>query len=298
MKRFIWALCLCACQPAARDTQGASSQTRSRAQGAVVATVGNEEIGLEDVKQLVQATGLTPEQALDRLVAEDLLQGLADEKGYADSRLLLRETKKAQARALLEVEVERAVRDDMLNPAAVQARFAELKPTLDRPEQRELVRLLWPKRDGADVDALRARAEQALARLKLVEPDSYRVEMSAIQREAAAAGDNVRISGVHARAGQSDAIVKAAWTLTAPGLIPEVVEGPNGFAVALLEAILPASEAKFAEHEASIREQLVTEGRRARSEALIRDLRARAEVTYNEDAITRAFADDSLGNPR
>ena len=297
MKRFVWVCLVCACQPATQDAQGSAAVAREKAHGAVVASVGSQEIGLDDVAETARETGLEPAVALDRLVAEDLLQGLADQKGYADSPLMRRETKKAEARALLELEVERTVSEQTITREAVQAKFAELKPSLDRPEIRELVRLVWPRKKGEEAAPLRALAERALARLKLVDPESVRAEMDAIVSEAKGTGENVKLSGAHAKLGKpNDDMTQAAFARSGPGLIPEVFTTRNVVAVVLLEAIIPASEAKFEDHEAEIRAQLVLEGRRARTEALLHELRGRTKVTYDEDAIARAFADDSLGN--
>jgi hypothetical protein len=156
---------------------------------------------------------------------------------------------------------------------------------------------MWPKRKGQETSAQRVRAEQALARLKLADPDTYRAELTVMHSEHSAAGENVKLSGVHAQAG-ADELSKAAFALPGPGLVPRVIETSAGYSVVMLEQIIPASEAKFEDHQAAIREQLITEGRRARVEALISELKSRTEVSYHEDAIARAFADESLGNPR
>jgi hypothetical protein len=60
------------------------------------------------------------------------------------------------------------------------------------------------------------------------------------------------------------------------------------------DALLAAHEGSLAEHEAALRDQLVTEARAARTKQLLDGLTERARIRYDEQAIQQAIADDSL----
>jgi hypothetical protein len=287
MKWLLLGLFVFACGSPEQQAQREQAGQKLRAHGAVVARVGEHEIGVEDVATTAREAGFTPEEALERLEAEALLGDLAETKGYASSSLSRRELKKAAARALLEVEVEAQVHPGTITLEAAQARFEQARATLRRPETRELVRLVWLRPRGSDGNAEREAARRALARLKLVPPQARRGELGAVQSEAVQEGFQVKLSAIHFTGGRKgDPFADTAKSMTTPGFAPDVVELPHGVAVLLLEAIRPPTEAVFADHEATIRETL-----------LIEALRARTDVTYHEDAIGRLLADDALGSP-
>ncbi len=69
--------------------------------GGVVAKVNDEPIGLEEVRQLRDASGLAPEEALSRLIDERLLAQHAAALGFGDLPKTLREVERARARTVL-----------------------------------------------------------------------------------------------------------------------------------------------------------------------------------------------------
>lgn len=74
--------------------------------GPVVARVNGEAIALEEVRQVCAASGLTPEEALARLVDERVLAQYAEARGYGDLAETRSAVVRARVRALLEESVE------------------------------------------------------------------------------------------------------------------------------------------------------------------------------------------------
>jgi len=113
----------CACPGGERG--GDQATPVSRARGALVAKVDGAAIGVEQVRELAEATGLTPREALQRLEEEQLLVREAARRGYGRPELVERELRRALVQALLADTVERLRAEDI--PAAqVRARFDEV----------------------------------------------------------------------------------------------------------------------------------------------------------------------------
>jgi hypothetical protein len=289
-------LLLGACGPDAGDAPAEGSAAATVARGAVVARVGAAEVGLHDVEQVVHETGLSPQQALDRLVAEQLLGQRAEERGYGSGAVLSRELKKARARALLEQTVEREITPEGFPAAQVEARFASLKASLDRPEARAITVLLFPSTGPAPMlGAIDAKA--ALERLSGLPLDAQHEQLVAMRDEAAEHGLSVRLDQqlmpLHGK-GVDPAVLRAVSALTEPGLVPQVVQAERGSMLVLVDEFVPAHQATLSEHEAAIRGQLASEARAARTKELVDGLAKQAQVRYDDQAIQRVLSDDSL----
>src|SRR5688500_1639701 len=104
--RRVASLCLllCACDGGG-DGEHAAPE-RAQVRGPIVARVQGTPIGLEQVRELVQETGLSPRTALSRLEDAVLLQQRAEQRGYQRSELVQQEARRALVRALLAQAVE------------------------------------------------------------------------------------------------------------------------------------------------------------------------------------------------
>lgn len=74
--------------------------------GDEAALVNGSPISIDEVAALAHATGLTPREALERLVAARLLAQHAEERGYAARPEVRRGVERARVRLLLAQEVE------------------------------------------------------------------------------------------------------------------------------------------------------------------------------------------------
>jgi len=85
---------------------------KAREQGAVVARVNGDAISLDEVREVCAASGLSPEDALARLVEERLLAQHAEARGYGELAETRAAVTRARVRALLEEQVERGGQGD------------------------------------------------------------------------------------------------------------------------------------------------------------------------------------------
>lgn len=122
MARAAW-LCLLLWACGGDGAGERATPRRSHARGPIVARVQGTPIGLEEVRELAQATGLSPRDALSRLEDAVLLQQKAEALGYQRSGLVQREARRALVRALLEEAVEARVRPESIPEADLRARF-------------------------------------------------------------------------------------------------------------------------------------------------------------------------------
>ncbi|MDB4991677.1 MAG: hypothetical protein JWN04_6855 [Myxococcaceae bacterium] len=93
---------LTACE-ARRD---AAAAPHGGALGQAAALVDGEAISLDEVRALCAASGLSPRQALARLVGERLLARYAEQRGYGELPEVQQGVERARVQALLALEVE------------------------------------------------------------------------------------------------------------------------------------------------------------------------------------------------
>lgn len=156
---------VCATGCPSEHEQAAGGRWSKRAEGPVVATVNGVEIGLSDVRELVDATGLSPREALRRLEDDVLLSQHAQTAGFGRSSLQGREAKRALVRALLASAVERDVRLDTITPQQVQARFDAVRESNHLPPE-ALARYDAQIREQLVLEQRQAVLEKLLAQLR------------------------------------------------------------------------------------------------------------------------------------
>ena len=106
-----------------REAAGGDELGLGAARGAVVARVDGAPIGLDEVRELCERTGLAPRAALERLVDERLLAHAALARGYQRSRQVAREGQRAGVQALLAAAVERGNLPEEVPLAEARERF-------------------------------------------------------------------------------------------------------------------------------------------------------------------------------
>lgn len=109
---------------------GGGQVGEARARGEVVARVDGAPIGLEEVRELCERTGLSPREALTRLEDERLLTKEALRRGYQHTALSPEEAQRVLVQALLAREVEAPNGPERLTPAELRARFDLAAPRL------------------------------------------------------------------------------------------------------------------------------------------------------------------------
>jgi hypothetical protein len=168
----LFLLLLCACGGDGAGERAAPD--RMHARGPVVARVQGTPIGLEQVRELSQATGLSPRDALSRLEDAVLLQLQAEQLGYQRSELVQQEARRALVQALLARTIEAEARPEDVPDAELRGRFERERvrlgiPAESYPEQvPALRRQLALERRKAALEALLGEL-RAAARISLDE---------------------------------------------------------------------------------------------------------------------------------
>jgi hypothetical protein len=119
--------------PACQEQQAANAGRVdvARARGEVVARVDGSSVGLDEVRELCERMGLTPREALSRLVDERLLAKEALRRGYQRTTLSPEETKRMLVQALLAREIEARHAPESLTQAELRARFDLAAPRMN-----------------------------------------------------------------------------------------------------------------------------------------------------------------------
>jgi hypothetical protein len=111
-----------ACRGSGGQDGEALADGSARARGALVAKVNGATIGVDQVRELTQSTGLSPRAALTRLEEEQLLAEEARRRGYGRSSATSEDVKRALVQALLADTVEK-LRPEDIPLSEVRARF-------------------------------------------------------------------------------------------------------------------------------------------------------------------------------
>ena len=252
------------------EGSGSAGDIGGRRVDTIVATVDGEPIGAAEVLALMRE-GATREEALDARVRERLLAEEATRRGYAARADAHAEGQRALARALLEqIESEHPLRT--ATRAEARARFDELRGQHERPETRagSVVRIELPA--GADAGR-RARGQRVAETLRRELGRDPAGTLRALGAESVREGLRVHVETLRAspRSELPPAIGAALFELPSPGVAPELLSADDGLRLVVLSRVVPGITLDFEEHEASIREQLVTERRRAALDRIVED---------------------------
>jgi hypothetical protein len=138
----------------------------------------------------VELTGLTPREALERLVSERLLVQHAEARGYGEFAVVRREVERARVRALLQEVIERGRAPEDIPLDKVRARFEQKRAALETGgpatfEEHE-PKLRAELAEEARKDALEALLKELRARVS-VSYDEDAIDKALSSENAAAA---------------------------------------------------------------------------------------------------------------
>jgi hypothetical protein len=120
-------MAMTACGGGTTKNHPSEQRAQGAGKGAVAASVNGEPIRVSEVAAVVSASGLSPRDALSRLVDERLLAQYAESRGYGELRSVEIEVVRARVRALLEAAVEREIRPETIPAERVAERFEQLR---------------------------------------------------------------------------------------------------------------------------------------------------------------------------
>lgn len=298
MKRSAVTLLLASLAACGQPAHGphASHDEAAHLGGEVVARVAGRAVTVADVDAELRAHGGTPHQALDRVIAAQLLAQEAARRGYGDHDDVVDTTDRVAVQVLLARQVEDQIPERSITDADVAAAYDAAGTRFRTPEQRGSAHVLvqLPRSaPQARSDAARALAERA--RLELVaatDVDAVLARWSAMQGGAFA----IRAEHVPATASDGDFAPEYLATLFAidathlPRVAAAVVRTQFGWHAIVLTDVVPGRATPLASVAAELRGELLTRRRRARLDALLAGLVQRTPPIASEDAVRRILA--------
>jgi parvulin-like peptidyl-prolyl isomerase len=251
----------------------------------VVGSVDGQPIHAGEVDHLARGFGMEPKDALTRLTAERLLEDEAERRGYGARLETEHVARQALAQALLERAVEQAP-ETQVSQAEIDAAYAAARERFEVPELRTATHVLaaLPKEPSAEQEqAARAFIADAIRRLQAggdreailnalgaEKPGDFQVQ---VQQLPAAPAHGMFVPE----------FADALFSLSAPGVVPEPVRTQFGYHAIVLTRIEPAHTTPRAEADATLRSELETKKRKARTDALLLELKDRTRITYAPD---------------
>ena len=252
----------------------------------MVSRVDGEAIDAAELVRFAGAAALSPEAALQRLEAERLLSQEAARRGYAGAA----HTEQIARQALVQELLREAVEIDDVREAELAAAYAEQQARFERPETRRSTHLLAelrPQATSQQVDAARELIEHAIAKLGAAgaAPEAV-VEALRHERPALFANVTTRVETLQAATATGPFVPEyseALFSQPETGVVPRPVRTEFGYHAIVITEITPTVVTARTEAFATLRAELTTAKRKARLDALLRELQQRTPVRYGAD---------------
>ncbi len=286
--------------PSAKDSQLTAEQ-----KAVVLAKIGDRSITLGELEARLQqeppvvrsqfASVQKRKDYLQKLVQFEVLVAEAQRRGLDRDPDVVEALKQAMVRRYLQDEVKDDVKPESIPEADLKAYYDNNPGLYHKPEQVEVSHILLATQAEADKIAgeLKGASEGNPARLVALWND-YVVRLSLDKATAPYLGSLGLLSReppVHATPAELERlaavpkpVLDAAFGL-APLTIGPVVQTEHGFHVIMVTSKSPAVQKTFEEVKDSIRARIVKRERDLRREKVLADLRAKAKVEVNDDAV-------------
>lgn len=246
MRRWIFAIALCGCQPepSVAVVDPAVLVAAVAADDPVVATVDGRPIHASDVKVQATAAGVDARTALSSLVDAEVLAGQALREGLIADRDVIQSRREQEARRYIVTQLEPETR--VAPEATVRRVFEREKLSFDHPEYVEVWNLVaLPGKSSTPDDKARAHA-QMIALGQRAPACTTDAEFAAL---ASAASGQIPVRAeklTFPREGVvEDAFAAAAFLLTRPGQTSPPVETSYGWHLVRLVRHEPARHTPF-----------------------------------------------------
>ena len=299
------AMLACGGETQAPRPSGEIVTARHDEDAAVVAEVNGVAITDAQVKVQAEHMGTSPREALDELVALELLAQAAHERGFADDPAVRTAYKQAMVRALLENDFETT----MGRPEHVPGSYVDrawdnrtVKIMFNHAQFNEVayVRIAAAKDDPPDEVARKKQAAAELRRRLVAARPADHLEF---QQQARAIGDElgvqVLVSGekllsVAPEGTHVEEFAEAAHRLKKRGDISHVVKTAWGFDILFFQDFLPAESHTKEEAAPKIRERLFETVQRAEFQKYAGELGKGRSIEVRPEVLGEA----DMGVPR
>ncbi len=242
---WLLSIALFGCHPAPM-TPSLTVLTPEIAQDEIVAVVDGRPISVSGVATQAQLAGISARQALDELVAAEVLYGEAQRRGMEIDKDGTEAVHAELVRRLLATGFEREVTPDGIPAKILQKGYASNTTVFFHSEYADVWHILLAvaaKAPEAERQAARARATEILAKARGAK------DLAAFQALATSEGPGLRLEHIiTARDGWTlKEFSYAAHDIEKPGQVSDVVETSYGFHVIYLVRRIPAEHQTLAE---------------------------------------------------
>lgn len=280
---------LAGCERGAPKQTGLQADTRLVAD--VVARVGGRPIGATEVEARMQSDGLSADDALGRLIDEELLVQEAERRGLVESPETERMIERLMVRAMLhdlenENTPESVTEQELRNDYALHADKFHIR------ERRRSWHILVKQADEAG----RKRAQAILREIQRAENPRL-----VFERYAEAGSDD---SGLEVKAEDLPELTQQAniespykdalFAAKGEGPLSDVVKTSYGWHAIVVAEILREETRTLADVEAESRERLSQRNRLAKLVEIVEGLEAEGLVEYEEATVTRLLSTPHL----
>jgi hypothetical protein len=274
---------------ASRAAEAASADTVSLA-----ARVDGVPIRLGEVRELMAASasevdgGLGPEEAAEMLIRNALLGEEARRRGYGETPEVGDVRRIALAKAILEAEVGKGIREDTLGEERLRKRYAAEKSRFVHGPRRRVVHFLALTKDRqlSDEEAHRV-AENAYEIASGAESEAEFRERLAPFLELH--GNKVKIESLPPFTADTKSLVRpfvdAAFGVASAGQVSRPVKTLYGWHVIYIIEELPAVNRSFEEVRGPLAEELLPAAKREAAKELVEGLAKELGVFIYEEGV-------------
>lgn len=258
---------------------GAHKQGSAQVGGEVVSTVDGDPITRDDVQRFVDASGLSPREALDLLTREALLMGEATRRGYGKRSEVQLVADQARVQELLKRDIERI----QATPEELAEAYAKQRDRFVQPERRRAVHVLAQLPKGASPEA--EEAARALA-TEAAKAFAIAIDPQSVLEEFAKRSTPL----FKARVEQLPAVPNGAFVpefsnalfgAAAVGPLAEPVRTEFGYHAIYLVEIIPATSMDLAEASKELGSEIAVAKRKKQLDELVAELRRDARIVVD-----------------
>jgi parvulin-like peptidyl-prolyl isomerase len=275
-----------------RDSQhGLASESASDVVDRPVARVGGRSIGAGEVEELASADAILPEDALQRLIDEEILAQEAERLGFTVEREGERAIERLMVRAMLH-DMEKENTPESISQEELREDYALHEDKFHIPERRRSWHILVRDK-GAEAEALAASI--------LRELQQARDPRTVFERYADGAPKSIQLEvlaeelpPVTKGAGLEKPYKDAIFGAKSEGLLKNLVETSYGWHAIVVAEILPAEQRSMADVEEASRLRISQGKRTAVLVQTVQALKAEGLVRYDEEGVARLLARPGL----
>ncbi len=233
-------------------------------------------------------------EQLELIIRQELLAQEAERLGLGASPAVREQTRRAMVQEVLRVELDKDLGGATLTDAELLQYYEQHRDEFVRPERVRLLRLQLLAAPGTRA-TVRKKAAALLASITAAE---RRGELHAFENEVKrssedslsrpAGGDLRFLARADLERQFGPELAAAAFALRTSGEMSGPIDTAQGVELIRLQSRLAALNRSFADAKESLRGLLVRDRRQRDYEALVRRLRAAAQITIVEDALAKA----------